>query len=511
MNDSRRLMTLFAIVVVKAFLMGLIVLYAGIGLGPDEAQYWTWSRELDWGYYSKPPGIAWEIWLGTSLFGNTEFGVRFFANVIGMGITLLVYGLARSCRLSPVAAFWSGVAFALSPLGILSSFLAITDGGLVLFWSAVCMLLAAAIEEKCVPNYLVVGLLIGCGALFKWPIYLLWVIIVIAGLFCRWLFSWRMVLGVLLSLLGLLPSVYWNATHEWSTFRHVLATVSGGHAEPKVGALISGNVLDFIGAQAALMSPVLFILLIMALFALVKEWGKVPRGVVFCGSVTGGILLIAICLSIFMKIQGNWAIFTYPTAFVLVGWYGCDWIAGRMKWMVGGVVISVFLCAFVFSIPRLQAKGSVGIPYKINPFRHNLGWENLSKELHRAGYDPNRDFLFSDKYQVVSILSFYGENQKRAYFFNLSGVRKNQFSFWPGMDKEQVGNRGYFVAIESIPMKNEAEFVSKYQLFLNPHFGKVKFLGATPIFYANGKPVKAAFIFEGEDYLGTVVKDPDLY
>ena len=31
-------------------------------LYPDEAQYWLWSRTLDWGYYSKPPMIAWLIW-----------------------------------------------------------------------------------------------------------------------------------------------------------------------------------------------------------------------------------------------------------------------------------------------------------------------------------------------------------------------------------------------------------------------------------------------------------------
>ena len=34
-------------------------------LYPDEAQYWLWSRTLDFGYYSKPPVIAWAIWATT--------------------------------------------------------------------------------------------------------------------------------------------------------------------------------------------------------------------------------------------------------------------------------------------------------------------------------------------------------------------------------------------------------------------------------------------------------------
>src|SRR4029453_13289591 len=37
---------------------------AKIDLVLDEAQYWTWSRELSFGYFSKPPMIAWGIRAG---------------------------------------------------------------------------------------------------------------------------------------------------------------------------------------------------------------------------------------------------------------------------------------------------------------------------------------------------------------------------------------------------------------------------------------------------------------
>ena len=48
-------------------------------LYPDEAQYWLWSRTLDWGYYSKPPMIAWLIWGTTHVGGDTEPWVRLSA------------------------------------------------------------------------------------------------------------------------------------------------------------------------------------------------------------------------------------------------------------------------------------------------------------------------------------------------------------------------------------------------------------------------------------------------
>ena len=42
----------------------------------DEAQYWTWSRELAFGYFSKPPMIAWVIRGTSEICGNSEACVR---------------------------------------------------------------------------------------------------------------------------------------------------------------------------------------------------------------------------------------------------------------------------------------------------------------------------------------------------------------------------------------------------------------------------------------------------
>ena len=44
--------------------------FAKIDLVLDEAQYWTWSRELAFGYFSKPPMIAWVIRGSTKICGN---------------------------------------------------------------------------------------------------------------------------------------------------------------------------------------------------------------------------------------------------------------------------------------------------------------------------------------------------------------------------------------------------------------------------------------------------------
>src|ERR1019366_2945220 len=69
--------------ITASLLVGLAYIASGtIQLGEDEAYQWLWSKHLALSYYSKPPLIAYTQFLGTSLWGDTAFGVRFFSPVI---------------------------------------------------------------------------------------------------------------------------------------------------------------------------------------------------------------------------------------------------------------------------------------------------------------------------------------------------------------------------------------------------------------------------------------------
>src|SRR5437879_13790086 len=64
-------------------------------LVPDEAYYWLWSKHLAASYRDKGPAIAWIIALGTRMFGDSVFGIRFFAVLFSPGSSWLLFGLAR--------------------------------------------------------------------------------------------------------------------------------------------------------------------------------------------------------------------------------------------------------------------------------------------------------------------------------------------------------------------------------------------------------------------------------
>lgn len=485
---------LLIILTVKAFLMTLFIIYGDIHLSPDEAQYWTWSQALDWGYYSKPPGIAWQIALGTSIFGSSEFGIRFLSIIISFAQAILVYYLALASNLQPRVAFYCSLIMAFSPIGLIGSLLATTDGGFLLFWTLACLLVLSAFQENKEPNPLWIGLTLAFGALFKWPIYLFWIVyLAIIGKYFPKQNKIKIFSGIALSLLGLIPSLYWNSQHDWATFKHVSTAIQGGNS-----AVIQGNFWEFLGAQVLLLSPILFGLLIFSIAKLVVRKMHESPQIVFCGLISVVFLVCSLSVSLFQKIQGNWIVFIYPTAIVLIGWYVSQNFK-RIRWVNFGLGLSMILSVYFFVTPTLTLQDNpLALSFKLNPFKHNMGWNQLYAALNAVGYDPEKNFLISDKYQTTSLLSFYGPEKKRAYFLNLQESRNNQFSYWSQSHESERGRAGYFIWIENQPhlAKDINYKPTYYGKELRKYFREVTFLGFYPLIQKKNEVLKGTLIFK---------------
>ena len=57
----------------------------------DEGYYTLWSLHLGPGYLDHPPAVAWSIALGRSLLGENSLGVRAFALLTPLLISLALY------------------------------------------------------------------------------------------------------------------------------------------------------------------------------------------------------------------------------------------------------------------------------------------------------------------------------------------------------------------------------------------------------------------------------------
>ena len=100
----------------------------------DEAQYWTWSLSPEFGYFSKPPLVAWLIGASTNVCGVSEFCVRLPSPVLYTFTSLAVFWLG-SRLYDPRTGFWSALAFATLPGVSLSAGIISTDVPLLFFWS----------------------------------------------------------------------------------------------------------------------------------------------------------------------------------------------------------------------------------------------------------------------------------------------------------------------------------------------------------------------------------------
>lgn len=461
-------------IAISKLLVLAIILFAGIGLMPDEAQYWTWAKELSYGYYSKPPGIAWQIAAGCLVFGDTELGVRVGSLVLSFCLSLAIYWLSRCSGLDHKKSFWASIAFSFCPLGIFSGFFATTDCAYVLFWTLAASFVCKDLKTNQPLSYIPIGLVIALGALWKWPMYAIWV--PIALYFYKE--PLRVCLGILISLLGLLPSLIWNMQTGFVTFQHVKASIDNPGSIP--------NPLEFLGAQAALVSPILFVLVLLGVW----QYKGRDLPLRFCKMVSllfFGVILVASC---FEKVQGNWAVACYPTAFVLMVLYASN------RWILSGIALSVAIVGALLVLP---------IPYKSNPFKPGLGSRLLSQVLANSGYNPEKDFLFSDRYQITSQLSFYGPKQQRAYFFNIHGLRHNQFDFWPQMHQVCLEKTGYFVEF-STP-QDASRAANRFKQKLLPFFSAVAILPSQPIY----KEDKVAIILKASGYTGKMPQAPNKY
>jgi 4-amino-4-deoxy-L-arabinose transferase-like glycosyltransferase len=285
-----------------------------LGLHPDEAQYWSWSRTFDWGYFSKPPLVAWAIAATTGLFGNEPWAVRLAAPFAHLGAAFALFGLGRRLY-GPAAGWWAGLGWLLIPGVWLSSALITTDALMLPLWSAALYGAWRWSEENSWRWALATGTLVGAGALAKYAMLYFPLCLALAGLLLpqvrRAVLSWRGLLAGATAAAVLAPNLLWNAAHDFETMAHTAA-----NAEWR-GDLINLDQLGaFIGDQFGVAGAVT-VLLILALWRLARGALPLDARARFLLAFIAPPLLIIIVQALISRAHGNWAAAAYPAALVL--------------------------------------------------------------------------------------------------------------------------------------------------------------------------------------------------
>lgn len=350
------------------------VLLSGASLYVDEAQYWAWAQHLEWGYFSKPPGIAALIRLSTALFGDSLLGVKALAMLCYPLLALLSWLVARRLYDCSVAG-WSALLVLTLPIYAWLGLFVSTDALLAVFWLAGLWLYLRAIDDNRWADWLALGVVFGLGLLSKYTMA-----VFIGSLFLHLAIFHRIRLAtagpwlaLLLGGLMLAPNIGWNIAHDFPTLRHTAEITLQRQAGNRWGALG-----EFVAAQWLSFGPLLGSVAVVGAL----RWRRLAR----CpaASLVGCFVLPLWAVVAVQAATGganaNWAAPAFaPTVIVLAG---CLLDGRRRGWMIAGVAINVLLSAAAYHAPAWLAASDVANPARYNPFVRATGWDELAHKLH---------------------------------------------------------------------------------------------------------------------------------
>ncbi len=475
-------------------------------LAPDEANYWQWGRHLDWGYHDQAPMIGWLIRLSTEIFGTREITVR-LPSVAAMTVAS-VYMVLIARRWFGAGA---GMAAAILSQAVfefyLGGLLATPDGIQATAWAGATYHVGRAYEEDRWRQWLLAGVWFGFGMLSKFTMVLFLPGAYLFGLlwpaFRSRLAGLKPYAGVLLGLAMFSPVIGWNAAHDWNAVRHVAYLGGAGRAfTPHFNYLG-----DYLAAQAGLLSPLVFVLVLWAWVLAVQ-----PRRIrenpfhLYLFLVSFPVFAGFALLSIHSRVYGNWPGAGYvPAAVLAAALFGARSGNGGRKPGFGSrlwpwAVASAYLISGVILLQGLLPV--IPIPVKWDLIaRETGGWAVLGREAEKmraAMPSPEKTFLFAFRYQEASLLAFYTPGRPETVSIN-RWERPNVYDYW-WRDEDLIGRDAVGVSYSA-----ESHRTRLNQIFerVDPP-EKIRVFRRPPLFGSGGKepPVKVFYLYRAYGFKG---------
>lgn len=417
----------FATTMLLVFTTGLHLLVAGgVSLSVDEAHYALYGLHLDWSYFDHPPMVGWLQALVLP-WSQSEFALRLWPALLMALSGGLLYRLAR--ELYPAASPWSAFAAVLMlQSAVIVQVLGIAlvpEDPLLLFTLAAAISFWTAVQRQRWRDWLLLGLFLGLAGLSKYTAVTLAFSVVV---YLLWQGQWRLFftpkpwVAALLALLCILPVLYWNAHHDWISFRYQL-----GHGAPER----AWSLARFLRAEAGQLlayAPGVFVFGIIALLEAWRHRDEARQRLL--------LSLVLPPLVLFGWTAGYeetlphwtllvWAILAVPAAV----WVWQRWQRRWVRYLaVGSLGYSLVLTLVIhsqFAMPWIPFE-----PLK-HPLRDLYGWQQAAERgvmLARAADKP----LMVGNWSLASRIAWYGRPQPVL----VTDHRFDQFDLWFGTPKQ---------------------------------------------------------------------------
>jgi 4-amino-4-deoxy-L-arabinose transferase-like glycosyltransferase len=381
--------------------------YSVVDLYFDESQYWVWSRTPAFGYFTKPPLLAWVIAAAEFVCGSGEACIRSPAPLFHFATSLLVYAIGDMLYGRRVG-FWAALTIAIAPGLSFSSRIISTDVPLLFFWAAALLAFLQLRNGGGTKWAIVLGFALGLGLLAKYAMIYFLLCVAFAAMIdadARKLLTVKVALIALgIALLLIIPNLLWNFENGFATFRHTAANVRGPGLQ---FSIMQG--LKFVISQFAVFGPIAFPVLacLTAGFASRALSGEDRLMLAFVLPV----LALVTATAFISRAHPNWAAAAYVSGAVVVS--AVLLRAGARNWLVAGVAIGVIMQAALLAADSVADRLNVPWLARGNPYAPTLGWRGLGEQAEQIADRIGAASVVGDDRHEVASLVYYLRNRPR--------------------------------------------------------------------------------------------------
>ena len=403
---------------------------AAIRLSPlqlyaDEAQYWAWSQHLAFGYFTKPPLLAWIIRL-TTLMGDAEPLVRVSSPLLHAAAAIFVF-LAANRLYEARTALFALLTYALMPAVQLGSFVVSTDTPMVACLAAALWAYVALQQtgRGAWRPALGLGLTLGLAFLAKYA-----ALYAVAGIALHLIASrrarqaWRpATIAAALGAFALViaPNLAWNAMNGFAAAHHVASEAAWGGAR-KGGVLAAAT---FLASQFGVFGPIPFAALIWggALWLAARRRRRAPQdGSDKTSDASDGLLLawtipplaIVLVQAFIAGAKANWAAAAFAPGSILAAAWLLRW--GRPRLLIAVLAAQALLAlAGLVAVTQPQLLDRFGLSNALKGVRGGRELTAMIVAQAQAQAQPPSAPLTAvaiDDRELFNLAAYYG----RAYF-----------------------------------------------------------------------------------------------
>jgi hypothetical protein len=430
-----------------------LAFFCPLDLSPDEAHYWDWSRNLDFGYYSKGPLVAWLIRVSCACLGDTMFAVRLPAALCGglllLGLHTLTRAVYRSDRLALAV-----TALALTvPLVAAGASLMTIDAPFTCAWMWALVCARRAVMQQATWAWIATGICVMLGMLAKHTMLLFvpsLVVFLVTTPAVRTL-PWQRGFWLMtaLGVMGGIPILVWNAIHGWPMLEHTSVHVG---VDEQVRIRWFGPIA-YVAAQFAILLGVWFVAWAGAMWRHRPTLEERPEQRFLWWMSAPTVVFFALFSLLNGGGEANWPIVGYLAGMVLAaGWAREQWQHadfGRRLLTGSSTACAIVLGLLVILVMheplevqpvllRIAGPATEAEPMpmrRIDPTSRLRGWRHLAAEVDRVreelrarGVEP---VLAAERWTHASELGFYCTGRPRFCCLGpLLGDRRSQYDLW---------------------------------------------------------------------------------